>query len=1148
MATWYVAGTGNDSSGNGSSGSPYRTLTKAYSVMAAGDTVIMRNGTYTEDLLLQKDGITIQADTGHTPTFDGGWHPGLISGGYMPAPSAGMYPNPPSRYRGMFRIEASNITIDGIKIVNAAGGGITMGPGAATGTTLRNLFIDFTMGASITVNPGGAFGSSWCDDVLIEDCVFSRSGWIIRAPTAPEYNGYWPGCMNITKARDSTIRNCIIAYSQGEGINLHHGTLRTTVENCVLHDNKGINLYINASVECIFRNNFVYQSSTPAPYVGTGLSGIAESDETHAIYTLGVSRSRNNQIYNNIVVNCKQGFRILSNQTGYLNSYLDRSYIGFNTIVSGPRTEYAVLVAPAQTGYPHRNSIFENNIILRNGTAAVIASGNPTGITFRNNIWDTTPPAAFQGTASSVGNANLVSPTTLADDTHPDPSGNGNPDNYKLTVGSTLAINSASNGSATNGLTPPTLPRQEDHFGAVRNTPDIGAHEYATTGDAPTAPTNVSATATSPTSILVEWDEVDEALSYHVQWSNNGVNWQAGWSGIQTAYYLDDAMQPETTRYYRVRASNQYGQSAFSSGVSATTPAEEEPPPVGTGEYEGEIEASSDNAMQAGNGAVTVGPEVLASGGGQTWLAFRFNDVNVPQGTIPTSAAIRLYFMASRLPNHDIYAADMDDTAAFTGTTNEISGLARTTEKVEWTAGPLPGGLNDSPDLSDVLAEVFARGGWALNNSLTIIFDSLGGGGINAAGFDHATNPGAKLIIEWEGGESHIGLGELQVADVTIAATGRIDVGPAATADGVLPLEGAIIAAYGEVRDTPLPTVPDVAWVNGLYTEIIVADHRGRPIGELSGELESVAWKLNETGQARLTLPVPGTAAELLAIGNRVRIEFDNGLPRWTGFLDPPRRWETGRVRLTQYSGHRLLSHRTTGRDRRFTSTSAGAIMAALLGEQDAPSVVLPGAIWQGGRLLDQEYHLESLHDVLDDLSATSGIDYDIVGEIESGKLIFRLNLYERRGRYLPNIFLLEGRNIAVDGLEEQGPIVNEWKLAGGGTGWGEDAGPYSTARDANSAVAFGLRQAAEVVNDTTDAATLDERAATNLAATRDLYAAVSLMALNLPPGRFGDYDVGDTVNVELYSIPAPGGFRGTRRLVGREFRPRSAGCEVLLI
>jgi len=45
-ATWYISPAGNDSSGDGSSSNPYKTLSKASSVGAAGDTFVLKDGAY----------------------------------------------------------------------------------------------------------------------------------------------------------------------------------------------------------------------------------------------------------------------------------------------------------------------------------------------------------------------------------------------------------------------------------------------------------------------------------------------------------------------------------------------------------------------------------------------------------------------------------------------------------------------------------------------------------------------------------------------------------------------------------------------------------------------------------------------------------------------------------------------------------------------------------------------------------------------------------------------------------------------------------------------------------------------------------------------------------------------------------------------
>ena len=52
--TIYVATTGNDNTGNGTSGSPYKTIKKAAEAATAGTTVLVREGTYLEHSIRPK--------------------------------------------------------------------------------------------------------------------------------------------------------------------------------------------------------------------------------------------------------------------------------------------------------------------------------------------------------------------------------------------------------------------------------------------------------------------------------------------------------------------------------------------------------------------------------------------------------------------------------------------------------------------------------------------------------------------------------------------------------------------------------------------------------------------------------------------------------------------------------------------------------------------------------------------------------------------------------------------------------------------------------------------------------------------------------------------------------------------------------------
>lgn len=88
--TYYVSTTGNDDTGDGSVNNPWKTIQKAANLMVAGDTCIIRGGTYNEKVVPQNSGtegnpITFKAYDGETVTVSGadtitGWtqHSGNI--------------------------------------------------------------------------------------------------------------------------------------------------------------------------------------------------------------------------------------------------------------------------------------------------------------------------------------------------------------------------------------------------------------------------------------------------------------------------------------------------------------------------------------------------------------------------------------------------------------------------------------------------------------------------------------------------------------------------------------------------------------------------------------------------------------------------------------------------------------------------------------------------------------------------------------------------------------------------------------------------------------------------------------------------------------------------------------------------------------
>lgn len=467
MAIYYVDGnSGNNATGNGSSEKPWKTLDKARTTVKPGDEVRIRTATYKEALNLTVANVTWKADTGHKPVVDGGYHDGLFdSKGNLPTPSSGNFLPGGNGNGSLITLSAAGIVIDGLTVRNSAGTGIGLGSGA-NNCVVRNCTVDFHYTSAIRLNPGSAY----IDNCIIENNVCTRISVRWYDPLRPSWGGAAvSGIIGMVRTRDCTVRNNVCAYGYGEGINIGRGSYRAIVEGNVVHTCRHPHLYIMRSTDSVVRNNLVYHLY--APDLGSGPAGIAIGDENYPNFP----HSAGGQIYNNIVVNMGTLFWVCNNAQSY-NTQLSNCYIGYNTFIGGDKTTFGIRLLGNQQGRPHKNSLFENNIIIGASTISV-ANGDVSGITFRNNSWEKAPVSAVRGPGDRIGEVNLVNPTAKLNNTYPNPNSNIDPLNYQLTAKSAMAIGMASDGSTVNGVKPPAVTK--DFFGASRDgKPDIGAHEY----------------------------------------------------------------------------------------------------------------------------------------------------------------------------------------------------------------------------------------------------------------------------------------------------------------------------------------------------------------------------------------------------------------------------------------------------------------------------------------------------------------------------------------------------------------------------------------------------------------------------------------------------------------------------------------------
>ncbi|ADQ45037.1 glycoside hydrolase family 16 [Caldicellulosiruptor kronotskyensis 2002] len=104
----------------------------------------------------------------------------------------------------------------------------------------------------------------------------------------------------------------------------------------------------------------------------------------------------------------------------------------------------------------------------------------------------------------------------------------------------------------------------------------IGENEKFTFIDCspPSSPAEVNATSTSNYSVSLSWSPVERATGYNIYRSENssGPYTKVNATAITSTTYTDSDVDAGKTYYYKVSAVNEYGESALSQAVSATTP------------------------------------------------------------------------------------------------------------------------------------------------------------------------------------------------------------------------------------------------------------------------------------------------------------------------------------------------------------------------------------------------------------------------------------------------------------------------------------------------------------------------------------------------------------------------------------------------
>lgn len=339
-----------------------------------------------------------------------------------------------------------------------------------------------------------------------------------------------------------------------------------------------------------------------------------------------------------------------------------------------------------------------------------------------------------------------------------------------------------------------------------------------------------------------------------------------------------------------------------------------------------------------------------------------------------------------------------------------------------------------------------------------------------------------------------------------------------------------------------------------MNATVFVATPQNVIIDELDLDLGPVSWRMGDVGKTTLAITSsdPKATRKNFAFGNRILIEFDNGLPAWGGLIDTPRKWTSKKLIATAYSAEHLLSKRITGKSRTFSNATIGGVFLGLLDDANAQhqTGIKPGEVWGGGAAFSPDYHYDQLLKIFQELCGElSTSEWTITASREAGRIEFLVNLAERLGQDKRAIALVEGANIDDVKLDEQGPLINWWDVAGqdltDGNQWGSGR-LTGHAHDNASWGSYDLRQDSLVLSDVGDRGELQARARSALAQSKQPHNMLDLTVSDIEPGRFEEYGLGDIVSVELTTLGF-GGYKASVRVRSREYDPSTGLCKLVV-
>lgn len=366
---FYVSTTGSDTTGTGSAGSPFATISHAVSLAVSGQTVVVEPGTYTEMVVITKQ-LTLTSETlePSTTTIDATGQPVGIA--VVGAKAAGTvvegFTVTGANNEGIFVQDSNNVVVDNNVVSNNAFN-VIAGLGEVKGIQLAGASESTVAGNTVVGNGYGGIG-------VTDDGPVDASWNATAAPTSGIPAGTSnPGNANLISGNlveNNHPNHCAIvisAYDPNEGVANNIISGNTVVDN---------------------QNGVIVAADTP---------------NTIAI--------NNTVIYNNILNNGEGGVIVHSNAPG---DVVKGSIIDYNTFsANGYLPTLEGVIIGGEGTVPVTDTTIVGNVFQNEAIAVQIVLGTNTMV--GANIIGSTVKLAYNGTVTQIGTPTGSSTVTVTE-------------------------------------------------------------------------------------------------------------------------------------------------------------------------------------------------------------------------------------------------------------------------------------------------------------------------------------------------------------------------------------------------------------------------------------------------------------------------------------------------------------------------------------------------------------------------------------------------------------------------------------------------------------------------------------------------------------------------------------------------------------